>query len=65
MEARKFDSSKIFFNCLHREVGETGGFEYVDNSHPSDEMSAKMTLHTLKKFTTYQIVVQVYRLPSS
>jgi hypothetical protein len=50
---------------LHREVGETGGFEYVDNSHPSDEMSAKMTLHTLKKFTTYQIVVQVYRLPSS
>ncbi len=45
---------------VFREVGETGGFEYVDNSHPSHEVSAKMTLHSLKKFTTYQIIVQAY-----
>ena len=43
-----------------REVGETGGYEHVDNSHPSHEVSAKMTLHNLKKFTTYQIIVQAY-----
>ena len=45
---------------VFREVGETGGFDYVDNNHPSHELSAKMTLHSLKKFTTYQIIVQAY-----
>ena len=52
--------STLVFCYYFREVGETGGYEHVDNSHPSHEVSAKMTLHNLRKFTTYQIIVQAY-----
>ncbi len=44
---------------LNREVGETTGLKYID-LHSSNELTHRFVLGELKKFSSYQVLVQAY-----
>lgn len=54
-----WNSELLSYKIGYKEVGETTGFDYID-LHPSSELEHRFLLQPLKKFTSYQVIVQPY-----
>jgi len=47
-----------------REIGDTNGFEYVEGTHAIVDLFSKTILHSLRKFTTYQVNKTTFETPN-